>query len=222
MPDQPFPWRKGLFTGTAVLAAVYIALLGLNFLIHFRLKHQVPVPLEGRFVTFVPGRFELRDFRLNRDGAVNARADSVRVRYNPVNFLLFQKADLHLVSSNMQIGFASFFPQQPVSGFRFDRVESALSQSVDGSLDIRFFSATGPSGNLSASGSAAREKLDVTVDCFLGPELVNQMPAFLVEHMFSSSDESVLKQIRFRAEGSWRQPSISFTSDLINLEIRAR
>ncbi len=145
----------------------------------------------------------------------------LEVHYNPWDFLLTQKLRLDILSKGISIKPPELFSKKESTPFKFDSLKVLLELDIQGKIQIAYFCATGHDLVVYIGGGLSKEKLDITLSCFLTSELLTKLPPFVSEHLFYKED-TLLKQIRLRAEGTWDQPFFYLSSDLVKIEFKSR
>ncbi|HNV86309.1 MAG TPA: hypothetical protein PKL97_05025 [Candidatus Omnitrophota bacterium] len=235
MRFETFPKRIQQKVGPILVKAV-IAFAGLaliagalpfffNQLAWMKLKRNFPLEFQGDLRLGRWGMIEARNALLKRDTSFEIRAKEIKVVYSLPAFLVRQDLVMNIEGTGLRIGFSE--GEVPGGGsfsshLDFDSLQASLATAGRGKTEIRHFAIEGPALIGYAEGCFhKKDRLDFDVACFLRKEFISGLPRFFSEHLFDDR-EGPFKEVRFGVHGSWDEPSLSFSSDLIRIEVKSR
>jgi len=215
-----FP-KQSFFFAIVILLLAVVPLFFLNQCVLAKLKNDFPFKWQGYLTSQLPGDLSLKDFHVKEKSVFDGHSSFLKVKYQPLEFVFKRKVSLNVTAEDVSLHLKDVLFNQKLSDFHFDALEALLSVDIHGKIRINYFFARSQDLIVYIGGFLERDKLDVAVSCFLTSKLVHKLPEFISEHLFFER-ENLLKQIQFKAKGTWDHPYFYLSSDLMHVEMKPR
>ncbi|MBI4549913.1 MAG: hypothetical protein HY714_03200 [Candidatus Omnitrophica bacterium] len=210
------------------LAAVFVAaavaelfVVAFNYAVWFRLTKRLPFEVRGRVSAFVPGQLAVRNVGVRYRDTFESFSPEVRVSYGLWDLMRSGKLRLEAHSEKNTLTLGGLAVSTGFSELELEPVRVSLSIEADSSVEVRYFYAKSGDLVLFSAGRVKQGQIDLDLSCFLTERLVAKLPPFVTQNLFLEQGLP-LRQIRLRALGDWDHPSVTVSSDLINLEVKSR
>jgi hypothetical protein len=203
----------------AALAEIFIVVS--NYAVWWRLTKRLPFEISGRVAAFVPGTLKIRNARIVYRDLFESFSPEVEISYRVWDLIRSGKLHLDAASEMNKLALGGVAVTAGLSELEVAPIRASLVIEGDSSVDIRYFYARSGEMVLFSAGRVAGGKIDLDLSCFLTERLVAKLPPFVTQNLFLEQGIP-LRQIRVRALGDWDHPSLSVSSDLINLEVKSR
>lgn len=203
-------------------------LLSVGALSHFlnttacrTLQRNLPFEVKGHVGLTWPGFLKVSGFAFAKPHAFQGSAKTLEIRYRPWYYLKTASIRMTLSAQDLSVSLEGLSSAGHVFEMGFESFRASGEVHPGGTLSLDYFFSGNQEILIYSSGSLDKKRLDLVFSCFLKEASLKRLPEFLVEHLFVRED-SPLRQLKFRAGGTWDRPHFSLSSDLVNLEVRSR
>ncbi len=216
-----FPKSKESWLLLILLLGTGILPFFLNYGLFYKLKNTLPFEFEGKVLFSLPGCLEIGNFRI-QERAFAVSSKSLTLRYQPLEFLKTGNARLEIQGRDASLTISHSVLNTVLPRIDFDSLHAVLQVSNrPNHVSIAYFSAQGKKMLVYSGGDFSKRDIHLALSCYLAPELLVVLPFSVAKHLFLKP-YAALYEIKFMAEGTWKMPHFSLSSDLMRVEMKRR